>query len=67
MNLACLENKNVAGNALEGLAVYRPDPASLADELNLVIRMAMRTRSGAGFAVEEVNRNAGVPWLAPMN
>src|SRR5271165_548028 len=63
VNLAGLDDENVAGAALEGLAVDGPDAAAFADELDLVVGMTMRARSGAGFAVEEEDGNRGVAVL----
>lgn len=54
---------------LFGLAVDRPNPPAFADELDLVIRVAVRTRSRAGLSprtritMEQEHRNTGVALL----
>ena len=60
VNFACLDDEDISGAAFEGLAVDCPHSAAFADELDLVIGMTMRTRPGAGLAVEQEDRNAGV-------
>src|SRR5271165_2181558 len=63
VNLAGLDDENVAGAALEGLAVDGPEAATFADELDLVVGVTMGARSGAGFAVEEEDGNGGIALL----
>jgi hypothetical protein len=60
---ARLDDKDVSRAALEGPAVDRPHPAAFANELDLVIRMAMRTRSGPALPMEQKHRNTGVTLL----
>jgi hypothetical protein len=44
VNLASLYDKDVSCAALKGFAAYCPHSPTFTDELNLVIRMPMRTR-----------------------
>src|SRR5579872_2915994 len=60
VNLTRLDYKNVSGAALEGFAVDRPHPTAFTDELNLVIRMAMRSRSRACLPVEQEHGDTGL-------
>jgi len=60
VDLARLDDKDISSATLEGLAVDRPHSASFANELDLVIGMAMGTRPGAGLPVEQEHRNTGV-------
>jgi hypothetical protein len=61
--LSGLNDKDVTGLALEGLSVDGPDSSPLANELDFIIGMAMRTRPGTRFALEQEYRNAGVALL----
>jgi hypothetical protein len=45
VDLAGLDHKYISRAALERLAVNRPHSAALADELDLIIRMPVRSRS----------------------
>jgi len=63
VNLTRLDYKNVSSAALEGFAVDRPHSPAFTNELNLVIRMTMRTRSGAWLPVEQEHRDTGVSVL----
>jgi len=63
MDLACLDHEDVSRPGLELLAVHRISPAALADELDLVIRMSMRTGSAAGLAVEEKDGDSHIPLI----
>jgi hypothetical protein len=60
VNLTRLDYKNVSSAALEGFAVDRPHPTAFTNELDLIIRMTMRTRSGAWLPVEQEHRDTGV-------
>src|SRR5215831_5635855 len=64
VDLSCLDDKDVSGAAFEGLAVYRPHSATFADELDLVIRMPMRTWSRTGFPMKQEHRNIGIALLS---
>src|SRR5215469_15638493 len=44
VDLPGLDDEDVSGAAVEGLAVYRPYPPALTDELDFVIRMTVWTR-----------------------
>jgi hypothetical protein len=64
VDLAGLDYKDVSGAALEGFSIDGPDSAAFTDELDLVIRMSMRTRSRTGLALEQEHRNTGVTLLS---
>src|SRR5690242_10919462 len=64
VNFAGLDDEDVAGPALEGLAVDCPYSATLAYELDLVVRMTMRTRSRTRLAMEQEHRNASAALLS---
>src|SRR6266850_6761045 len=64
VNLAGLDDKDVSRTALKRLAIDSPRSTALTDELDLVIRMAMRTRSRTGLAIEQEHRNSGVALLS---
>jgi hypothetical protein len=49
VDLAGLDYKNVSSAALEGLAAYCPNSPAFTDELDLVIRMPVRTGPEPGF------------------
>jgi hypothetical protein len=53
VNLAGLGDKDIFRPALEGLAVDRPHSAALTDELDFVIRVPVRPRSGTGLPMEQ--------------
>src|SRR5882762_436543 len=63
MNLTGLDDKDISRAALEGLAVDGPHSPALTDELDLVIRVPVRTRSRTGLPVEEEHRNTRVALL----
>src|SRR6266481_195609 len=63
MNLTGLDDKDVSRAALEGLAVDGPHSAAFTDELDLVIRVPVRTRSRTGLPMEQEHRNTGVALL----
>ena len=63
VDLTGLDDKNVSGFALKGLAVDRPDSLSFADELDFVIGMAMGPRPRTGLAMKQEHRNAGAALL----
>jgi hypothetical protein len=65
VDLARLDYKDVSSAALEGLAVDCPNTAAFANELDFVIGMAMRTRSGPRLPMEQEHRNTGVTLLRP--
>jgi hypothetical protein len=55
VDLAGLDDKDVFCAALEGLAVYCPDAPAFTYELDLVIRMAVRT--GFSWCTKENSQN----------
>jgi hypothetical protein len=64
VDLTSLDDKNVSSAALEGLAAYRPHSTAFTNELDLVIRMPVRTRPRSGLTVEQEHRNSGVALLS---
>lgn len=64
VNLASLDDKDVAGLPLECVAVDRPDSLPFADELDFVVGMTMRTWTRTWFAMEEKYRNGGAALLS---
>jgi hypothetical protein len=52
MDLAGLDDKDVSGAALEGLAAYCPHPPAFTNELDLVIRMPVWTRTRTRVPME---------------
>ena len=60
VHLAGLDDEDVAGAGLELLAVHRPASATRLDELDLVIRMAVRTGPLAGGTVEQEDGDGDV-------
>src|SRR5690606_28511589 len=60
VDLARLDHEDVAGAGLELLSFDVVQPASLLNELHLVVRMAVRPRAAAGEPVEEEDGNADV-------
>ena len=64
VDFAGLDDEDVAGAALESFALDCPKAAAFTDELDFVIRMAVRAGTGAGFAVEEEHGDAGVALLS---
>ena len=63
VNLSGLDDKDVSSGAFKRLAVDRPHAAAFTDELDLIIRMPMRTRSGTWFPMKQKNRNSSVCLL----
>src|SRR5215472_17345223 len=63
VHLAGLDHEDVARSALESSSADCPHSTAFADELDLVIRMAMRTRPGTGFSVEQEHRDTGAALL----
>ena len=53
VDLAGLDHKDIAGAALEGLAVDSPHSPAFTNELDLVIRMAMRPGTRTRLAMEQ--------------
>src|SRR5215831_2022088 len=64
MNLTGLNDKDISRAALEGLAVDRPHSPAFTDELDLVIRVAVRARSRTGLPLEQERRNTSVALLS---
>lgn len=63
VNLASLDDKDVSCATLERLAVDRPDSTAFTDELDLVVRMPVRTWPRTRLAMEQEHRHAGVALL----
>src|SRR5215813_2896909 len=63
VNLSGLDDKDVATTAFESLATDGPHSAAFTNELNLVIRMPMRTRPGTGLPVGQVDRHTGLALI----
>jgi len=53
VNLARLHHENVAGACLEFFAVYVPEASAFANDLDFIIRMAMRSWTATGLRAEE--------------
>jgi len=60
VNLTGLDDEDVASPRLEFFSIDCPATASRLDELDLVIRMAMRTGPASGLAIEEKDGDANV-------
>jgi hypothetical protein len=60
VNLAGLDDENVASPRLEFFSIDCPTTASRLDELDLVVGMAMRTGPASGLAIEEKDGHANV-------
>jgi hypothetical protein len=65
VNFAGFDDEYVTGAAFEGLTIHRPYAATLADKLDLVVRMAMWTRTGTGLTVEEKYGDIRLPLIGP--
>jgi hypothetical protein len=63
MDLAGLDDENVAGAGLEFLAIHSPESATLPHELNLVIRMTVRPGTLPRESIEEKYRDIDVAIL----
>ncbi len=63
VDLAGLDDKDVSGAAFEGLAAHCPDTAAFTDELDLAIRMPVRTWRRTRLSMEQEHRNTGVALL----
>jgi hypothetical protein len=63
VHLAGFDDQDLAGAGLELLSFDDIPCASRVDELDLVIRMAVRTGPAAGLSVEEERRDADVAVL----
>ena len=59
MHLAGLDHKNIYRTAFERLSVHRPHSSSFSDELDLIVRMPMRPRTGSRLPMEQEHRNIG--------
>src|SRR5262245_22079223 len=62
-NLAGLDHQNVSGGGFELQSVHDPRPAALLNELNLVVWMAVRSRSGARQPAEKKRRHVYIAVL----
>ena len=60
VDLTGLDDEDVAGSRLELVAIHDPEAAALTDELDLVVRMAMRARTAARRTVEQEDRDADI-------
>jgi hypothetical protein len=58
MDLARLDDEDVAGAGLERLAIHGPPSAARLDELDLVVGMPVRTRTAARLPIEEIHADA---------
>lgn len=63
VDFAGFDDEDVAGATFEGGVVDGPNAAAFADELDLVVGMAVRAGAGTGLAVEEEDGDAGVALL----
>ncbi len=63
VNLAGLNDQYVAGSGFKLLPIHRPKAAPCLNELDFVIRMAVRTRATAGKPIEEEYGDVDVPVL----
>ena len=60
VDFASLDDEDIARTALEAFAVHCPYATAFADELDLIVRMPMRSRAGTGFPIEQEYRNIRV-------
>ncbi|HEY9516477.1 MAG TPA: hypothetical protein VIQ74_12425 [Gemmatimonadaceae bacterium] len=60
MYLTRLDHQYVAGAGLEFFTVHGPAPAPFADELHLVVRMAMRPRAASRKAMKKKYGDANI-------
>src|SRR5262249_2979845 len=65
VDLSRFDDENISCAALKCRPIDGPHPAPFANELDLIIRVAMRPRPGTRFAVEKKHGNAGSPLLGP--
>jgi hypothetical protein len=65
VDLARLDDQDVARPCLELLAVHYIQPTPFSDELNLVIRMAVWARTASWQPVEQEHGNANVALCGP--
>ncbi len=65
VDLAGLDDKDVASGAFESFAIHGPNSAAFTDELDLIVRMAVRTGSGTRLAMKKEYGNLGVTLLKP--
>jgi hypothetical protein len=63
MDLASLDDENIACTGLELLAVDRPEPTAFSHELNFVVRMTVRSGPFARESIEEEHRDLDVAVL----
>jgi len=68
VNLAGLDDENVAGAAREGLAVDGPEAATFADELDLVVGVTIRGPGPEpGLPWKRKTETGVLPCSAPTN
>ena len=65
VNLSRLDDENVAGGDLEFLSIHHVQAAPLSDELDLVVRVAMRSRAASREGAEQKGGNIDVALLGP--
>lgn len=65
MDLAGLDDKVVARASFEFPSVDDPEAASFPDEMYLVVRMPMESRTSAGKYIEEKDENFDVAVVSP--
>jgi hypothetical protein len=61
MDLAGLDDKDVAGAGFEVLPIDRPDPPAFAHELDFIVRMTMGSWTTPGKSTEEEDGDIDVP------
>ncbi len=67
VDLAGLDDENVAGAGLELLAVDGPEPPPLPEKLDFIVRMAMRAGARPGRALRRKTETLTSPLSAPTN
>jgi len=64
VHLARLDHEYVPGARLERLTFHRPSAAPSLNELNLVVRVAVRPRAAAGLATEQKHGGAHIAMVS---
>lgn len=63
VDLAGLDNQDVAGAGFELVAVHVPQSPAFTHELNFIVRVPMRSGPTAGRRAEQVDRNVDVAMI----
>src|SRR3954447_24690744 len=63
VDLPGLDDQDVAGAGFEVLPVDRPQPTAFAHELDLVVGMAVRSRTAAGEGAQEKHRHVDITLI----